>query len=443
VVFLAATLLTGSAAAQETPSTFEFSFSNPGARSLGLAGAFAALADDATTAFANPAGLVQLQRPEVSLEGRHWSYSTPYVQGGRVEGVPTGIGIDTTEGLRTAVSEEDLTALSYLSFVYPMGRWSLALYRHQLANFSAQTSTQGLFHTGGTEGQTNRSYDRRWSTELDISSYGLAGAYRISDRLSLGIGVVYFDGMLDALFEWYFPDDDTQQGIFGPNSYLSERLTAYGSMMIDDSDWGLSAGILWSFAERWSLGAFYRQGPEFRLVFDVRAGPVAQDIDPAYTPGATVVAIATPMEFPDVYGFGIAYRSRDGKLAVGFEWDRVEYSTIFGSFDPVVIETLDSDLDLGTELVADDGNEYRLGAEYAFIELEPVLALRAGVWLDPNHRFRSISDDPVHRALFQSGEDEVHVAVGAGVAFGSFQLDLAADFSDPVDTFSLSAIVSF
>jgi hypothetical protein len=44
-----------------------FDFLNPGARSLALGGAFTGLADDATVAFTNPAGLVQLSRPEVSL----------------------------------------------------------------------------------------------------------------------------------------------------------------------------------------------------------------------------------------------------------------------------------------------------------------------------------------------------------------------------------------
>jgi len=443
VVFVAVVIAPVMASAQETPATFEFSFSNPGARSLGLGGAFSALADDATAAFANPAGLVQLQRPEVSLEGRHWSYSTPYIEGGRFEGVPTGTGIDTTDGLRTAVSEEDVTGLSYLSFVYPMGRWSLALYRHQLAAFRARTETQGLFHTDGTGTETYRTFDRRWSTELDIVSYGVAGAYRISDRVSLGIGLVYFDGRLEAPFEWYLPDDDTPQGTFGPNSYLPERQLVNGEMAFDDSDWGLSAGLLWSFAERWSLGAFYRQGPEFRLVYDVRGGPAAQDIDPVFTPGVTILTIETPMQFPDVYGLGIAYRSHDGKLAVGFEWDRVEYSTIFDSFDPEVIETIDDDLDLGTDLAADDGDELRLGAEYAFLDSNPVIAVRLGVWIDPDHRFRSISDDPEHRALFQPGEDEVHVAVGFGLSFTSFQIDLAADFSDFVDTASLSVIYSF
>ena len=72
VVFLAAALIAAGGFAQATPSTFEFSFSNPGARSLGLGGAFTALADDATAAFANPAGLVQLGSLEVSAEIRHW-----------------------------------------------------------------------------------------------------------------------------------------------------------------------------------------------------------------------------------------------------------------------------------------------------------------------------------------------------------------------------------
>ena len=264
------------ASAQETPSTFEFSFSNPGARSLGLGGAFTALADDATAVFANPAGLVQLVEMEVSAELRHWRYSTPYIEGGRYEGEPTGIGLDTTDGLRTAVSEEQLTGLSFLSFVYPKGNWSFAVYRHQLANFRAETDTQGLFHTGGTGTVTIRSFDRRWSTELDIVSYGVAGAYRISDRVSAGVGLVYYDGRLDAPFEWVFFDDQTLESFFGPNSYLPQRQLANGAMAINDSDWGISAGLMWDFAEGWSLGTFYRQGPEFRLVFDIRAGPLAQ-----------------------------------------------------------------------------------------------------------------------------------------------------------------------
>lgn len=432
------------ASAQETPSTFEFSFSNPGARSLGLGGAFAGLADDATAAFANPAGLVQLVAVEVSGEFRHWRYSTPYIEGGRYDGEPTGIGLDTVDGLRTAVSHEQISGLSFLSFVYPKGKWSLAIYRHQLASFRAQTDTQGLFHTDLETSLTARELDRRWSTELDIVGYGAAGAYRITDRLSCGLGLVQYRGRLDAPFEFAAFDEDTLSGFFGPTSYLPERQFANGKMAIDDSDWGLNAGLLWAISKAWSVGAFYRQGPEFTLVYEVFAGPIAPYIDPIYSPvGATILYVETPMQFPAVYGLGVAYRSSGGALTLAFEWDRVEYSSIFSSFDPTVVETLDPDLDLTVSLAADDGDELRLGAEYAFLDVEPVIAIRAGVWLDPDHRFYSVSSDPEHRALFQPGEDEIHVSLGLGLAFTSYQIDLAADFSDLVNTFSLSAIFSF
>jgi hypothetical protein len=75
---------------QETIVPLQLSFSDPGARSMGFGGAFVALADDATAAFANPAGLVQLLRPEVSVEGR-----PPHRQRARFDGwSPVGdIGI--------------------------------------------------------------------------------------------------------------------------------------------------------------------------------------------------------------------------------------------------------------------------------------------------------------------------------------------------------------
>jgi long-chain fatty acid transport protein len=439
-------LVAASAAAQETPGTFEFSFSNPGARSLGLGGAFAGLADDATAAFANPAGLVQLVRPEISVEGRHWSYSTPYINGGRYEGEPTGLGLDTTPGMRSGTSNEDANGLSFLSLVYPTGNWSLAVYWHQLAKFRARTETQGLFHMVGPD--DSRQTDRRWFTDLDIVSYGISGGLRIHDRLSLGLGLVYFDGRLDAPFEWYHPDDDSLEGIFGPNSFLPDHRLVDGAMALDGNDWGITGGLLWILSEQWSVGGFYRQGPEFDLTFDISAGPFWEVIDPSVPDGTLLLGVAGPMRFPDVYGVGLSFRSHDGSWSVGFEWDRVEYSTIFDSFEGTRVGGTEEDADLEVQLAADDGDELHLGTEYAFLGANPVVAVRLGVWLDPDHRFRSIrsgsSDGDVeHRALFPSGDDELHLSVGVGLAFSSFQIDLGFDFSDLVDTASLSAIFSF
>src|SRR5467141_147862 len=56
----------------ESLSGLQFNFGNPGARSLGMGGAFLGLADDASAAEANPAGLTILRKPEISLEGRNY-----------------------------------------------------------------------------------------------------------------------------------------------------------------------------------------------------------------------------------------------------------------------------------------------------------------------------------------------------------------------------------
>ena len=64
----------------------QFDFLNPGAKSLALGGAFVGLADDATAGFANPAGLRELSRPEISIEIRGRRVESPFLDRGRLSG---------------------------------------------------------------------------------------------------------------------------------------------------------------------------------------------------------------------------------------------------------------------------------------------------------------------------------------------------------------------
>ena len=408
-------LLPAIALAQGGPSAFQFSFSNPGARSLGLAGAFAALADDATAAFANPAGLVQLTRPEVSFEGRSWSYSTPFTEGGRVSGEPTGILLDTVDGLRTSRSEADLSGLSFLSYVYPKGNWSFAAYRHVLAKFEALRETQGFFLDSV---EFPRFADFRNVLDIQIVSYSVAGAYRAKEGLSFGVGLSYFEADLLFVNETYAPRVATlPEGPFGRNVFDPSAIVESVSLEFPNGTFAFSAGFLWHVSRRFSLGGFTRPGPSF-------------DVDAAVTDGLGVRSISGGLSFPDVYGLGAAVRSKGGRLTFSFEWDRVEYSTI--------IETAETTPDI----MLDDADEFRFGAEYVFLGIEPVVAFRGGVWLDPDHQIRSEGGD-LTRAAFPGGSDEVHLAAGVGLAFQTFQIDLAVDVSDLVDTASLSAILTF
>jgi hypothetical protein len=411
--------------AQQSIVPLQLSFSDPGARSMGFGGAFVALADDATAAFANPAGLVQLLRSEVSIEGRNWSYSSPYTVGGRLEGVPSGNGIDTTVGLRTAVSDADVTGLSFLSLAYPKKNWSFAFFRHELSNLEFFSETQGLFGDGNC--CPIREPDQRATSKLEIYSYGLSAAYRISDTFDLGLGLVYYDASIETNATLFLWDDDSLEGLFGSNSYLPERSLLSVRGFSDDSDWGLTGGALWRLSPSWSIGGVYRDGPEIQNNLEGTAGEAG---DFGVPPGEVFGRATGIVEFPDVYGIGFAYRAPDGRLTVTFQWDRVNYSSIVDS------------LDLDDQTV-DDADELHLGAEYVFLRPTPIIAVRLGTWWEPDHQLRATIDDPLLRSLLPPGDDEIHYAAGLGVAMQSFQIDLGVDFADRVDAVSLSAIYSF
>ena len=293
---------------QVAPTTFQFSFSNPGARSLGFGGAFVALADDATAAFANPAGLVQLSRPEVSLGARLWSYSTPFTEGGRISGRPTGMGLDSVAGLRTGISSETLAGVSFVSFVFPKDDWAFAVYRHQLANFESTSENQGFFgETVPGVGGVERFDDRRSTTKLEMVSFGFTAARRLGEKVSVGAGVSYVPADFDRQVDLFPPSESTlPDGMFGRNSYDARGREVSTFFRIDGSDVTFNAGFLWQIAKGRSFGGFYRRGPRLELEHEDVSGPaLVEDF-----PEGTVLALdASPIAFPDVWGLGGAFRS--------------------------------------------------------------------------------------------------------------------------------------
>jgi len=199
------------------------------------------------------------------------------------------------------------------------------------------------------------------------------------------------------------------------------------NLSFDDSDWILTGGFLWRPSESWSIGGVYRQAPEIDFRVLLTAGAAA---GPGFTPGDVLLQASLGLELPGLYGLGFAYRAPDGRLTVTFQWDRIEYSNI--------VDSLGLD-----DRAMDDVEELHLGAEYVFLGSTPIIALRLGTWLEPDHQLRAISDNPFATAQLPRGEDEMHYTAGLGVVAQNFQIDLAVDFSDLVDTVSLSAIYNF
>lgn len=412
---------------QEGPVTFEFSFSNPGARSMGLGGAFAGLADDATAAYANPAGLTQLIDPELSLEIRYSSYEIPFVQGGRGSGEPTGLGIDTENALRHGVSTSDGVEAPFSSIVYPVEPWSFALYRQISADFQLTSRIDGLF--GLEEGELARSEDVLSHMEVKVVNTGLSAAVKLGDRLSLGLGVVFFEGRMSSFSAEYGQDDER---FFESNSFAPSLLDTTYSHTTSESGFAWNAGVLWRLSSLWSVGGFYRAGPELSL----RVVEVVGPFDDEKVEGTIELDDTSPLNLPDVYGLGVAFRSADGVWTASFEWKHVAYSSITSDLDPEIFEP--------EKIRIPDGDELHLGFEYVFAKTRPVLALRAGVWRDPAHSVEAgTAADTFEKFIFRPVDDEIHWSAGIGLAFRHFQLDLGVDLSRRTDLGSLSLIYRF
>ena len=170
-------LLAASSVAQEEADAFGFSFANPGARSLGFGSAFVALADDATAAFSNPAGLTHLLEPEISVEGRGQGLKAP----------------------RTG-TVEDVTGLGFVSFALPWKKGSVAVYRNDFANFALGTRFRGNL-------SEDLVFDVQRLTDFRLVNTGAAGGFRVNERLSVGAGVSYWKGSFESQLVRSVPDE--------------------------------------------------------------------------------------------------------------------------------------------------------------------------------------------------------------------------------------------
>ena len=420
----------------EVMGGIQFSFSPPGARSLALGGAFLGLADDATAAFSNPAGLTHFTRMETSLEFRRSLFTHEFTDLGHAFEDPTGIGVDTVSGLRTDSNTSKVTGLSFLSFVYPRKRWAMAVYRHELANFETQIATQGPFVRISDLDLTTRLFPVIGSLQLKIVTYGVSGAFSISDQFSIGLGLAYSEFGMNSLTQRFnvpFPDPSNPNtdpgGDFGPPDFSDSNLSLFEEQFGDDHDMTFNFGFLWSITDHWSLGGVYRKGPTFDLA------------TVAATTGGLSEEQSARFAVPDVFGLGVAFRPIDA-ITISFDYDRVEYSRLTEQTTAVLLSACESSIS------ADDADEFHLGFEYVFRARYPT-AIRVGVWRDPDHKvaFAGSVDslcDQIESILFPDGDDSLHYTAGLGLILGKhFQIDAAMDRSDLLDIFSVSGVVRF
>jgi long-subunit fatty acid transport protein len=458
----------------EVNAGIQFDFSLPGARSLALGGAFVGLADDATAAWANPAGLTILSKKEVSLEARGWNFTNFITDKGMAFGNPSGVGVDTVAGLVDSSHKDTTGSLAYLSFVYPAKTWSVAAYRHQLSNFEAHLQSSGAFlRTTDTrvdpQGEIDRLDAFTAQMQLHIVDYGASFAYRVGERLSFGAGVGLHHFNIDAGTQRYvylpvFPPPIDQRGQytgtgqrFGPPDYSVSNLNIDEVETGSDNAAAFTVGALYREPNgKWSVGGAVRKGPRFQYQSVAHAGQGAPKIG-VYNVGDLVDQEDVQFNVPDVYAAGASVRPTD-TLMLTFEYDRVLYSQL-SEHNAEVYGIEEAPFALNKEigqliregLKFPDVNQIRMGAEYSIVQTDRTIMLRLGGWYDPDHRLAfdtSLPQDQLDLVkrlpvLFRPGPNQFHVAPGIGFAFRSFQIDGAADFSTRINSFSVSTVWHF
>jgi long-chain fatty acid transport protein len=386
-------------------SYFDFSFNNPGARAGGMGGAFIGVADDATAAYTNPAGLTVLTRPEVAGE---YKYSNREV-------VVRSANIAGSNAKETTFDDNVARGCSFLSFSYPFQRGNITAFRHELVNSDIQV--QAPYYLSNI--QTNL------RTQTYVTTYGVAVAYKLFDTLSIGGNIG-------------FSELDFRNNLDIPSS--SDRYTW------DASGWAenYAVGLFWNPFGSLNIGAVYRYGPKFRYTNQTFYN---NTIDPANN---AIIQFDDEYKIPDVYGIGISYRFPFG-LTIASDYDYIRYSQIDKLYDPFRGDDLTtSNPSRSLNLHLDDAYEIHAGLEWAFTVKDIPLAVRTGYTFKQAHGIYTeysnpaIGPTPGVNYVYQKGDDENIFSAGFGIVlFKNLQLDFSGAWGNLSTEYIGSAVIRF
>lgn len=403
------TLAAVTAGAQTSSESFwsmRFNFTPPGARSGGIGGAFIALADDATAAESNPAGLTVLLYPQVSIEAKRMRNGAPLFP--VTEDV---FGPGTFDRSRVPV----VTSPTFASAVYPVGRGTLAAFRHEVVNYRNDVH-YGFIPPDGQYVSTSR-----LQLDVKVVNTGVAYARRIGTNMSLGAsaGVASLTMRQDQDYvrDLYWADspDEVDPPIYVDHeTALQEGRDGRGRSLF------ANVGGIVRFGEAFALGATYKLR---RPVNDLREVTTGFQ---SYEGAAMHYSFNSPFSFdvPDAIGAGIS--SRIGErvtLAADAEW--IMYSQLTR--------------ELG-DWQAKDGLDVRAGAEYVHVVAMTPVAFRAGAArIAPSTMtfFEGTATADLYKEQYIG-------SVGLGsVLARRWQVDIATEFGDARTSATIALVYFF
>jgi long-subunit fatty acid transport protein len=406
---------------EEVFRNFQFSFVNPGARSTAMGGAFIGLADDATAAEANPAGLTILTKPEVSFEYRGTWYDPDKLNS------INGLNI---EGVNFAVSSrnnlDNLNQPSFLSVIFPAGSSTYGFSRQESVRQKGNIDERFDLTFQTDQGPLSVTLLSLADVDQKVVNWNFSYAAKISKSWSVGATLRY------SQLNW---QNEVRNGVFLLGTAVPQYTTT-----IDDTDnaFAFDIGTLGKLGEHASWGLVYKRNPKFEVTeTSTGTGAFAPPEGP----------INNVLKIPDTFGGGIAIKPSDS-ITLNADFVYVKYSDLTDSLVPryniITVPARPGSL----SYKVDNKTEFHIGVEYVVMLKNTPLALREGYYRKPANSLLVSGSDTVDRQLldtiFGKRDDENHFTLGSGFVFGQhFQIDWAADIAKSVSSFVLSTVVRF
>lgn len=372
---------------------FRFNFILPGARSLGLGGAFVAAADDATAAVANPAALHYIDQMEFFIEARAIRPDTQIIRPsqGTVGNVNTTIPFNTQPffdptmmppginpgnpdpfylDMQSVTNREDQTLPSFVSFVFPFTlgarRATVGVSRQILldvestltgddneptslrfANNDTQTWTNdGTLPCAAAEQGMDQFYSvcntATGSLDAEIIHNNLSFSWSFHPDFSIGVTAIYATLDMNSLVNNVTQDP---RGLFFSQN---PRLDIGGGVLADvttqtftdgsDTDFTYTIGIHWHPDSAFpqdplspvKFGLVYRKGESFSVQERVvDVNPTTGQLTDLRMPFDNILRV------PDRLALGFSYDLAN-HWTFSVDIENIEYSDLMEGFEPGV-----------------------------------------------------------------------------------------------------------
>lgn len=450
-------------------SKIQLNLVNPGGKSLAMGGAFVALADDATAALANPAGITQIRKFQAGISGKSFQF-TPELGTSDID-FRNGQEVIRAQG--TLPFSEETGGLEFASFVAPVTpNLSIALYYAVNLRYRLDTTDRpaGNYRSINVQEDGYRTtIDEQGAVDVRNELVGLSAGYALG-RVAVGAGITLsslrfaFDGAAGGAR--YAIKVNNYAGSDDPFSREVESEVSSGTRA------GGVVGLKWEAYEplRLAFGASFRRSPRFDVLYTVRTVRTGEpSVSYRCNDGSTYGQSACgSFKVPDDLSLGASFWPLQ-QLAVSGEMQRVFYSQLNDGFVPafswIGLDSAGNEVEAVARGESDDVWVPRIGAEYTWIAKPDLhLHFRAGYYFTPAHATRillypdangdrlpdsatPVDAQPYSRALqiaFEGGESEHRFSAGLGASIGRrISIDLAYEQGRFAKNFVASAFLRF